>query len=242
MVNYENYITLVGIIDRLQRNPILDKLSEEEAIDYAVDCIKLLGTDKYLLNDSAILDVSNYRAALPQNYVSIEHLRVVDKDADKSRINARPSTDTYHYNAKNESELDQSVLQDFTFNIRGNFVYTSFKEGKIEIAYKSLLMNEGGELMIPDSFAAIKAIENYIAYQHLLGLWGIGKIPDKVMSKYEQEYLWYIGKAQSDINNMNLSQRESLSDQMTQMFDNRDHRGEFYKNQSLPEYKRNHTY
>ena len=268
MTNYANNIPITAIIDRILRNPLLSNLSEDEALDYTVDFIGLLGSSKLLKKDVKQFTVSKYRTAIPPHLISIDSIRLVNYNAtdiqsgvdtpreDKdslsfindlsndtvlpSRLPMRPNTYTFSAGANNEGELEKQILNDFTYDIRGNFIYTSEENCTIEVAFNSLMTNESGELMIPSETNTVKALENYIAWQHLLILWGLGKIPDKVVSKYEQEYDWYMAKAQNAAIALNLDERDSLSNQITQMFTGSYDTYEYFKNQTSKGYRRSY--
>ena len=196
---YKNYISLSGVISRLLKNPLLEDLSEDDAIESALDCVGLIGTEKMLKEDVASIGVDKFRAAIPSGVSTINSIRYVvdnglpsaeaiassvnyiDEDSDTtyevldslaSKINIsgntsrkylpmRPASTPYHMS----KSKDYSGVPDLTYSINGNFVYTSFEAGRIEISYNTLNLSSTGELLLPNDINVIKAVENYIKLQ-----------------------------------------------------------------------------
>lgn len=234
---YKNFITLDAIINRLGRAPIMKDLAEETAVEYAVDAIELIGDSSLLERKIITKDIAAYRTSLPSDNINICQIRYIDlNDPDLDPIMMRPATDNYHIGYSSQSDNYRGTLQGYTYDVRHGVIYTSFEEGQIEIAYDGMPFTENGNLLLPDDVNIIKAIEAYIKQEHLRPLWEIGKIPDKVLNKAEQEYCWYIGKAQSASKALNPDQRQALSNSLTRLYGNTDDKADFYKNMGLPEY------
>jgi len=243
---YKNHISLSGIIDRLLKNPILEDLSEDDAISGALDCIALIGTISMFESKVSFVDVEVNRGHIPADVVTLNSVRYVVKAEEgsscgfKDRLPMRPAQDPYHLARSETNEYYKTTLLDLTYSINGNFIYTSFEEGRIELSYSTLMTNEGGELMLPDDINVIKAVESYIMVEFLKPLWMMGKIQDKVFSKFEQDYDWYVAKARTSTRELSLDERSALSSMLTTLVDNRDHRGEFFQNITEQEYKIRH--
>jgi hypothetical protein len=52
--------------------------------------------------------------------------------------------------------------KDLTYKIQGNFIYTSFEEGEIEVSYQAIATDEQGFPLIPDNSSFTRALELYI--------------------------------------------------------------------------------
>lgn len=270
---YKNKISLSGIIARLLKNPLLEELSEDDAIESALDCIALIGTEQMLIKQTSEIFISNYRGAIPQDTVWLEAVRYKNGITTNSNINSiksvsyedsntgtiyevestlgdvigkqypseygeyipmRPASGTFSLSSNRTSNVD------LTYDIKGNFIYTSFNEGIVEVSYTTLNNSETGELLLPDDINVIKAVESYIVLKFLEPLWMMGKIADKVYQKFDQDYCWYVAKAQTSTRELSLDERESLSNMLTTLIDNRDHRSESYSNLTQPEYRIRH--
>lgn len=232
---YKNFITLDAIISRLGRAPIMKDLAEETALEFAVDVLGLIGNKSILQTKVIVKDISAYRTSLPSDAVDIDQVRKVDTtDTYDVPIPMRSATDNYHIGYSSQNDTYRGTLTDFTYDVRHGVIYTSFDEGQIEIAYSGLPFTENGNLLLPDDINIIKAVESYIKQEHLRPLWEIGKIPDKVMNKAEEEYCFYVAKAQTK--SLNIDQRQALSSSLTRLYGNTDDRADFYKNMGLPEY------
>ena len=55
---------------------------------------------------------------------------------------------------------------DLTYKVQGNIIFTSIKNGTIEIAYNSFKVDSEGYPMIPDNSSFIEALELYIKKQY----------------------------------------------------------------------------
>jgi len=64
----------------------------------------------------------------------------------------------------------------FCYKLQGNCIFTSIKEGTIEIAYRAIAVDEEGYPLIPDNAAFIRALELYIKKQTFTILFDLQKI------------------------------------------------------------------
>ena len=51
---------------------------------------------------------------------------------------------------------------DLTYKIQGRVIYTSIKEGTIEIAYRAIAVDDEGYPLVPDKSSFSRALELYI--------------------------------------------------------------------------------
>lgn len=238
---YKNHISLSGIISRLLKNPMLEDLSEDDALESALDCISLIGTISMFKDATLFIDIEDNRGAIPYDVVTMDSVRyvvngVIDSES-RDRLPMRPASNPYHLGIPNQDGFNQDSISDLTYSTNGNFIYTSFLSGRVEVNYKTLLTTETGELLIPDDINVIKALENYIKQEFYQPLWEMGKIQDKVMNKVEQDYDWYVAKARTSTRELNLDERESLSNMLTSFVTNNDHNGDFYQNLGQQEFR-----
>jgi hypothetical protein len=122
-----------------------------------------------------------------------------------------------------------------TYKFNGNYIYTSFSHGTIDIAYDGILLDEEGFPMIPNDPSVEKAIENYIKSQYLGIMADMGKDVRYACEHAEKEYCWYVGKSQANASNMSLDKRESLSNTMNRLILNEKQSKTFYRNMGHPE-------
>lgn len=209
MVNNIQYINIRTIADRLMRHPLMMDLTLEAIIQYTVDFIGIVGLPAIYYDKVDTVDISNYRAVLPCDLIAIRQV----KDA-KSNISLRATTDTFHliHDGKNPTMREEG-----TFKTQGNIIYTSFKEGKIAIAYRAIPVDEEGLPMIPDNSIFLKALELYIKKEWFTIQFDMGKIASAVLHNIQQEYAWRVGQLNTEFTLPSVSEMEAISNMMSQL-------------------------
>jgi hypothetical protein len=209
MVNEINYINLRIIADRLTRHPLMIDLTFEAIIQYTIDFIGTLGLPPIYLDKVVTVDIDNYRAALPCDLIAIRQVKDV-----KNNISLRATTDTFHLI---HDEKKPIMRQEGTFKTQGNIIYTSFKEGKIAIAYRAIPVDEEGLPMIPDNSIFLKALELYIKKEWFTIQFDMGKIAPAVLQNVQQEYAWKVGQLNTEFILPSVSEMEAISNMMNQL-------------------------
>ena len=69
-----------------------------------------------------------------------------------------------------------SKCSEGTFKLQNTVIVTSFKEGKIKIAYNAAPVDENGYPLVLDNPAFLKALELYIKREVFTVLYDLGKI------------------------------------------------------------------
>jgi hypothetical protein len=117
----------------------------------------------------------------------------------------RETTDSFHLSYNKQDSFD------VTYKLQGNAIYTSMKEGLIEIVYNAVVVDSEGYPMIPDNSSFVRALEFYIKKQVFTVLFDLGQINQQVYTNVCQEYAWYVGQAQSDLVRPTVDQMESIT-------------------------------
>lgn len=200
----ERYTNIRVILDKLLRNPLLQDLNLETAIDYTVDFMRIVGTPAIFENKIAIIDIENYRGDLPEDYYQMIQVRNAE-----DKIVARHTTDTFHL-SENKSTLPNE-LTPFTYKIQGNVIYSSMEKGKLEISYEAILLDEDNIPLIPDNSSFTRALGWYIKKEWYTILFEQGKISQQVLYNTQQEYAWSVGDCQTEFNRLSIDKAESLA-------------------------------
>ena len=80
---------------------------------------------------------------------------------------------------------------DYTYKIQGSVIYTSLKEGTIEISYRAILslwafaVDDEGSPLIPEKSSFTRALELYIKNQCFTILFDLGKINQAVYANVQ---------------------------------------------------------
>ena len=106
---------------------------------------------------------------------------------------------------------DKQDSPDYTYKIQGTVIFTSLKEGTIEIAYRAIAVDDEGYPLIPDRSAFTRALELYIKKQCFTILFDLGKINQAVYNNVQQEYAWAVGQAQADLIKPSIDEMQSIT-------------------------------
>lgn len=232
MVNNVTYTNIREIASRLMRHPLMVDLTLEAIIQYTVDFIGIVGFPTIYYDKVDTVDISNYRAALPCDLIAIRQVKDV-----KNNISLRATTDTFHLI---HDEKKPIMRQEGTFKTQGNIIYTSFKEGKIAIAYRAIPVDEEGLPMIPDNSIFLKALELYIKKEWFTILFDMGKISPAVLNNTQQEYAFKAGQCNNEFVIPSVSEMESITNMLNQMIPRVTEFRRGFKNLGDKEYLRVH--
>lgn len=206
----ERYVSLKVVADKLLRNPLMEGVSFEAILDYTVEFLQIVGVPADFIDKLYTTEFSDYRVALPDDYVECTQLLIDGKSA-------RWATDTFHThygemetvnNYNFSRKLPRAV--DTTFTINNSYIYLSKEKGTIDMSYKAIPVDDEGWPMIPDSPVFQRALKMYIEKEHGRILYLNDKLDGNKFSKIEQDYWWAVGQWETDSRKLNLSKAESL--------------------------------
>lgn len=207
-----NYISIRQVLDDLLDHPLLQDLSLERAVNYAIHFIQIVGVPNEFEEKTALINIENYRGCLPCDYYDMMQVRTYKEGEYCPRV-FRYTTDSFHH-SPNKGDSD---TWDLTYKLQNSIIYTSIKEGTIEIAYHAVKVDKEGYPMIPENSSFIQALELYIKKKVFTILFDQGKINNAVLQNTQQEYAWAVGQAQRDLTMPTIDQMESISNMWTQL-------------------------
>ena len=161
----ENTTTIRRIADRLMRHPLMRDIPFETIIDYTVDFLQILGCPQAYIDKAKVLKIEDYRALLPCDYIEMVQVRNYIEPADLTSdrvypITYRYATDSFHLSNSKYPSLN--AQKELTYTIQGSVIYTSNKDGYINIMYRAIATDEEGYPLLPDHTKFLKALELYI--------------------------------------------------------------------------------
>ena len=228
MVDHINYISIREVLARATRHPLMQDLDLEAGVQYALDFFGLMGLPDIHENKVALVDIADYRGELPCDVVSIIQVKNVRTDRAM-----RSMTDNFN-------EHSQGINSEDTFKAKGRYIFTSFKEGKVLVAYESVKTDEDGLPMLVDHPVFLRALEEYIKVQRFTVLFDCGKIRGDALQHAEQQYAWYAGKCVNTFTIPSVSEMESISGMMHRLIPSRNEFGKGFKTLGDKEYYRRH--
>lgn len=200
------YISIKQILDNLMDNPLLQDLTLERAINYAVRFIQKVGMPAIFLEKTAKIEIDNYRGILPCDFYEMIQVRATGyKDNVLMQEMFRYSTDSFHMSP------DKTKDYELTYKLQGSCIFTSMKEGTIEISYRAFNTDEDGFPLIPNNGSFEEALELFIKMKQFTIQFELGKIPQQVLQHAEQQYAWAVGQAQNDLVRPSIDQLQSFT-------------------------------
>ena len=209
-----DYISIKQVIDNCMAHPLLRDLTLERAVAYAVDFIRILQMPPMFIEKVEEVEIEDWRGQLPCDYFKMIQVRLKDRETNCKELYQRSnrvfrySTDSFHMS---EHKTDNPEL---TYKLQGRTIFTSIKEGTVEIAYEAIAVDGEGYPMIPDNSSLTRALELYIKKQCFTILFDLGKIPQPVLQNTQQEYSFAVAQAQSDIIRPSIDEMEAITNSL----------------------------
>lgn len=195
----EKTVSIMEVADRIKRHPMLKEIPFETILSYTVDFIRITGIPEIYDEKTEILEIKDYRALLPCDYIYMLQVRDIPSDE-----TYRAATDTFHMSEHKHKPVG------LTYRIQNNVIYTSKECGKLEIAYKSIAVDEDGYPLLPDSPSFLRGLESYVKKQWFTIRFDMGLTPQYVLNQALQDYAFNVGAAISDLRFLSIDKAESL--------------------------------
>ena len=193
-----NYISLKVVADKTLRHPMMAGISFEAIIDYAIDFMRIVQCAGFFEERCEEIEIKDYKGLLPDNFYEMNQVRL-----STTNNTFRYATDSFHM-----SDIKSNI--DLTYKLQGGYIFTSIKEGIIEISYQAILLDEEGFPLIPDNSKFTRALEAYIKKQWFTILFDMGKLQGPILQNVQQEYAWAVGACETEFQKLNLDKAESF--------------------------------
>ena len=224
------YVSIKLIMDKLLRHPMLQGLSLEAAVDYAVDFMRIVGCPAIFTEKTKIIPIECYKGLLPCDYYDMIQVR------GNNNI-FRYSTDSFHLS---DDKQHTQHTRDLTYKIQGDYIFTSLKKGEIEIVYTAIETDDDGFPIIPDNSKFTRALEAYIKKEWFTILFDMGQIQPAILQNTQQQYAWAVGACESEFQKLSLDKAESFFNSWrTLLIRDREHSKGFIRNGSKETLKYN---
>jgi len=225
-------VSIGNILWKVLKQPIVQDLKYEDAAEYAIEYLRLIGAALSFEDKVQRIKLNNYKGLLPVNLINIRGIAYSDYECDGG-VAMRYASNIYHTDIQNNRDCD--VFQEYTYITQNNVITTSIKDGWINISYSELATDEFGYPLIPDNESFKVALEYYIIHRTLEGLWSMGKITDKVFQYYEQKRHYYSAQATNSMTIKNMDQMETMFNAINRMIIDVNPQETFYKNFGIKE-------
>ena len=103
----ERYVSIKEILDNLLDNPLLQDLTLERVVNYAVRFIQKVGMPSIFLEKTEEIEIENYRGKLPCDFYEMIQVRAVGHNCDGVFHEVfRYSTDSFHMSPNKTKDND----------------------------------------------------------------------------------------------------------------------------------------
>ena len=217
------------IISDIKEHPLLASLSEEHIIRKTGEFFGILGLEELYQQKIAVVEISNYRGVLPDDFIEITGVRSYPKrllDLDKEEMSDEDRkvkrdgiVRTYkpvYYKSITETFYNDDKRYHFStpsYKIQGNVIYTSTKDAPIEIAYKAVEVDDCGYPLIPDNEKFKRAFKAYIKFERFTTLFDLEQININVFNNAEQDYCFAVAACENEFKMPSYDEAESMINQ-----------------------------
>ncbi len=223
-----NYKPLGELMWTITKNPLMTGITIEDAAESALRLLKTLKLPLSTVTEVISKEIIEHKVKLPDTMVRINAIR--DLRSGANLIYASNPFQTSENNPKNPCGCSAGsyVLQECN-------IITSAESGELEISFERLALDEDGFPMIPDDASMENAIRYHVMYEHLEGMWSVGKITDKVFNHIAQQRDWYVGQASSAMKFLNIDHAVAMANSVNRLMVNSNLHLQNYRNSGVPE-------
>lgn len=227
MVTNIQYTNIRRVLDDITEHPLLRDVTLEQVIRHTIRFIALHGYPQLYQDKISIVDIKDFRGLLPCDLVSI--IQVWDTVAN---VCLRAMTDTFTPGLRPKPDMKNQpkdllnnmkppvdtyippmpeYKEEPTFKTQGRIIFTSFPEGRVEVSYKAIPVDEDGFPLLIDNETYLNALEAYIKVKVFTVKFDTGKIQAGVLSNAQTEYAWASHLLQSEMTTPSMSEMESMT-------------------------------
>lgn len=214
------YVSLDVIAERVKDHPLLQDINMSNIIKHTVDVLRLVKAPDTYVTEGCYRNIVDYKVAIPDNALKIMTVDIVNDNGYTTP--AKVSTDSLSKVRASLRDDRRDYGAGYTYAQNNSMIIfqeESVKNGIAFITYLTLKCSDEGYPMIPDDVDLIKAIEEYIKVQHFRVYYDLGKIGQGSLELAQQEYAWYIGKAQENFQGFaNEDEMESFLSDFKRLF------------------------
>lgn len=134
----------------------------------------------------------------------------------------------------------RKYFEEPAFKTQGRIIFTSFPCGVVEIAYKSIPVDEDGFPLLIDNETYLAALEAYIKKQVFTVKFDTGKIQAGVLQNAQQEYAFLAGQLENEFVIPSTSEMEALTRMWNTLIPQVRHFDNGFRNMGDREYIKKH--
>lgn len=233
MVTEIQYTNIRRVLDDLMDHPLLRNLTLEQVVRHTIRFISLHGYPKLYQDKIDTVVIKDYRGLLPCDLISIIQVKDLDTGiclrsmTDNFTPGMRPKPDAKHQpkdllnNMKPHVDTYIPPMKKYedepSFKTQGRIIFTSFPEGRVEIAYKAIPVDDDGFPLLIDNETYLNALEAYIKVRVFTVKYDLGEIQAGVLSNAQTEYAWAARQVMMELTMPSTSEMESITRMLNTM-------------------------
>lgn len=227
MVTNIQYTNIRRVLDDITDHPLLRDVTLEQVIRHTTRFISLHGYPQLYQNKIDTVDIKDFRGLLPCDLISIIQVKDLKTDVclramtDAFTPGLRPKSDMRKQpkdllnNMKPPVDTYIPPMQEYreepAFKTQGRIIFTSFPEGRVEVSYKAIPVDDDGFPLLIDNETYLNALEAYIKVKVFTVKFDTGKIQAGVLSNAQTEYAWASHLLQSEMTTPSMAEMESMT-------------------------------
>jgi len=151
------------------------------------------------------ITIENYRGKLPPEMVYVLQAWNCETNAPM-----KWSTDPFHssYYCEGMTYTCPDALD--TYKLNDNYIFTSFEEGEVKLAYRAFPTDSDGLPLIPDNQSFIEACKWHVGWKVATVLYIQDKIDKNKLDMFCQNRDWYVAQATSKAAMPNYDRMENI--------------------------------
>jgi hypothetical protein len=230
MVTTNQYTSIKRVLDNLLDHPMLRDVTLEQAVRYTLRFISLHGYPQLYEDKVATIVIKDFKGLLPCDLISIIQVKDLDSniclrsmtDTFTPSLEGKPSSPKRHKDLLHNIQEEyipprKEHLEELTFKTQGRVIYTSFPVGKVEIAYKSIPVDEDGFPLLIDNETYLNALEAYIKLKVFTVKFDTGKIQAGILSNAQADYAFAAHELNAEMCIPSVSEMESITRMLNTM-------------------------
>ena len=229
------YVTIDTVIAKLYRDlGINTEVNEAHIIEWIAEALDKIGSYAQYEELKECLKLENGKVKLPTNFYRIKDIGYNGQPL----AWASPSMLTAY---GCEGSGIPVCCTHYSFYIEGCYIITDIDVSQAEstqnlnIIYLGVPVDENGYPLIPDDVYFMEATAKYVTYMLDYREWRKGNIPDKIINKSEQDWLFYVNSARGSANMPNERQMANLKNIWTKMIPDMNGDTNFFKQNATRE-------
>lgn len=228
MVDHIDYISIREVLARATRHPLMQDLDLEAGVQYALDFFGRMGLPDVHENKVVLIDIHEYRGELPCDIVRVDQV----KNAHTDRT-MRSMTDNFN-------GFSERLNSEDTFKTKGRYIFTSFKEGQVLMAYEAIKVDEDGIPMLVNNAVFLEALEAFIKMKVFTWKFDCGLVSGESLANAKEDYAFLSRKCINRFIIPSVSEMESITGMMHRLIPSRNEFANGFKTLGDKEHYRRH--